>query len=159
MEADGRQLDGSGEGDAPSPALTALVGRIAGSCREAEEWPIKVGAGVYAAVDYLSEEPARARALFAIPDSAAFGAPFRGVVESMSELLEAAVPLQARPAPHLPAAALAGVGLLVEGHVRAGRCDRLPALRPELHLMILLPFLDFDEAKGWVERSLRGGVP
>ncbi len=159
MQAEVWKRDCGEDGGGISPALRDLVVRIAASCRPTEEWQARVGAGLDAAVDYVVEDPGRARALLSISESSQFGEPFWSFVESMTGMLEEAVPLPARPDSHLPAAAIAGVGLLVEAHVRTERCDRLPVLRPELHLLILLPFLDFAEAKGWVYAYRRARTP
>jgi hypothetical protein len=143
-----RGLDG--DGDASSLAWAGLMDRIADACESLDEWPTQVGAGVYAAIDYFVEEPLSARALMAVPGSSSFGEPFLCLIRRVTQLLGEAVPLQARPRSDTPAGVIAGVGLLVGEHVRTGRGERLLAMRPELHLLLLLPFLDFERAKEWV---------
>lgn len=149
-QAGGWERGLEGDGDVSSVALSGLIGRITDSCKSPDEWPTKIGAGVYAAIDYCVEEPALARALLAAPGSSSFAEPFLGLTRRVTQLLEEVVPLRARPRSDTPAGVIAGVGLLVGEHVRAGRWERLLAMRPELHLLILLPFLDFEGAKDWV---------
>lgn len=139
-------------------ALATLIARMRAACGEAGEWPERAGAGLYAAVGFLAEEQQMARALFDGESSSRFGEPFRRVVEAMAQLLDEVAPGKARPGPRASAAAIAGIGLVVGDCVRFDRPDRLPALCPELHLMILLPFLGFDEAKRWAQAFHDGTV-
>jgi hypothetical protein len=44
---------------------------------------------------------------------------------------------------------------LVGDHVRIGRLDRLAELRPELVLLTLLPYLGFEEAQSWANRTAK----
>jgi hypothetical protein len=141
--------------DAFAAALGRLVERMVASCTATQAWPSMVGAGLYAAVDFLIEEPEAARTLLTFSGSSHFGEPFRSLIHRMSQLLEDTVPVPARFRPDAPAAMMAGIGLLVGEHVRIGHVDRLAALRPDLHLLILLPFLDFQEAKAWADASVR----
>ncbi|HET8567333.1 MAG TPA: hypothetical protein VFL77_12775 [Solirubrobacterales bacterium] len=143
------------DGDPFAEALAGLITSIRGACEDANEWPERVGAGLYAGIDFLVQEKEMARVLLDDPDNSRFGEPFRQLVQNMSELLEEDAPVRARPGPGTPAAAIAGVGLVVGDHVRVGRADRLPELCPEMHLMILLPFLSFEEARGWAETYKR----
>lgn len=152
---DGWRRQPKTDGDLFAVALSALIERIRAACDEESEWPERVGAGLYAAIEYLSEEEQMARALLADPSSSRFGEPFREWVGAMAQLLDEVVPVEAKPGPQTPAAALAGAGLLVGDCVRFGRLNRLPALCQELHLMILLPFLGFDESKIWAQSARR----
>jgi hypothetical protein len=136
-------------GDLFATALRGLVRRVEGVCGAGHDWPATVGLGLYAGLDYLTQEPRMASVLVVGPATSRFGEPFRHLVSRMSELLEETVPVQAKPTPDAPAAVIAGVALLVGDCLRAARPDRLLLLRPELHLLILLPFLRLDEAKNW----------
>ncbi len=49
-------------------------------------------------------------------------------------------------------ALVAGIVGLVGDHVRIGRFERLAELRPELVLLVLLPYLGFAEAQAWANR-------
>jgi hypothetical protein len=131
-----------------SVALARLVESIEGACgRRLDAWPDTVGIGVYAGIDYIIEAPGPARLLFGVSSESPFGMPFRRLVRRLSGLLEEAVPFEARPSPETAAAAVSGVGLLVGNQVRVGQADRLASLGPELHLLVLLPYLGFAEAK------------
>lgn len=147
----GWQRQPGAEGDPYAIALAELIVRMRSACAETREWPERVGAALYAAVDFFAEERRMALALLDDPSASRFGKPFRNLVHALSQLLEEVVPVAARPGPNSPAAAIAGAGLVVGDCVRWGRLDRLPALCPELHLMILLPYLGFEEAKLWAE--------
>jgi hypothetical protein len=139
--------------EAVAIALSALASEIQAACDGHEEWPAKVGAGVYAGVGYLVEWPVRARQLLAAPRSGPMGEPFQRVVQTTSALLAEAVPRDRAQVGPIPSATMAGIWLLVGEHVRVDRHDRLRALCPDLHLMILLPFLGFAEAKRWTEAT------
>jgi hypothetical protein len=140
------------EGDEFSAVLTSLAGRIRSACATTEAWPAKVGVGLYAGIDYLLEDPEDAQFLLSDRRESAFGKGFREVVKKMTDLLSEAVPLLPKPRDGTPAAVVAGVGLVVGEHIRLGRPERLHALRPELHLLMLLPFLPFEEAQRWVTK-------
>ena len=47
---------------------------------------------------------------------------------------------------------MAGIVGLVGDHVRVGRLEALEALRPDLVLLALLPYLGFAEAREWANR-------
>jgi hypothetical protein len=142
-----------GEATPFEAALAGLSEAIVEACSSQEEWPAKVGKGVYAGVEYLVADPDCARALLADTRAAAFDQGFRSVVLELEGLLAATVPAVAKPTPKTPAALMAGIVLLVRDYVRLDRLDRLRDLRPELHLMTLLPFLSFEQAQQWVEAT------
>ena len=139
-------------------ALAELVREIRTACAAAEEWPAKVGAGLYAGLDYFAEQPAMGQALLDDAVNSSFASPFRQLVRSMEQLLDETVPLRARPGPAAPAALIAGIGLIVGDYIRLGRPELLSALRAELHLLILLPFLGFGEAKLWADMVEQGEI-
>jgi hypothetical protein len=145
----GQSLENA-NGDLFATALAGLLRRIEGGCGSGHDWPAAVGLGLYAGLDYLTQHPRMADVLFVDPAESAFGEPFRQLVKQISGLLKETVPVEAKPTPDAPTAAIAGVTLLVGDCLRGGRPDRLLLLRSELHLLILLPFLGFDEAKTWV---------
>jgi hypothetical protein len=151
-QADGRQGVPAADVDLFAVALTGWIEAVRVACGTEVEWPEKVGAGVYAAIEFLLEEPQMARTLLDQPDSSRLGEPYRQVVESMSELLDETVPVAPRPDAGAPAAAVAGIGLVVGDRLRAGQSQHLSDLCPEMHLMVLLPYLGFEEAKTSVEK-------
>jgi hypothetical protein len=56
-------------------------------------------------------------------------------------------------------ALVAGIVGLVGDHVRIGRVERLAELRPELVLLVLLPYLGFAEAQAWANRPPEASSP
>lgn len=157
------QADGEGarqaEVDLFAVAWTDWVRTIHDACLGEAEWPEKVGAGLYAAIEFLVREPKMARALLDRPDRSRFRESYGGLVQMMSELLAETISIEPRLGADAPAAAVAGVGLMVGDRLRTGQACNLQDLRPEMHLMILLPFLGFDEAKFYVEEFSRRGLP
>jgi hypothetical protein len=134
-----------------SLALARWVKAIRGACGAEAEWPIRVGAGLYAAIQFLVDEPQIASTLLDPPGSSRFGEPYRSVVQTISELLTETVPIEPILGPGAPAAAIAGIGLVVGDRLRLGQGHRLTLCCPEMHLMILLPFLGFEEARQYVD--------
>jgi hypothetical protein len=145
MQETDRSREGNEEGFAT--ALAALTSKIEDACRIREGWPTKVGAGVYAAVDCLVEEPQIARKLLADPERGPLAEPFQVLVRTAIAFLAEVLPDPEEGEAAIPTAMVAGICLLVGEHIRVDRADRLPALRPDLHLMILLPYLGFEDAQ------------
>lgn len=150
-QANGRQKSPRADVDLFAIALAGWVKAVRDACGGEAEWPERVGAGLYAAIGFLLEEPQLAGALLGRPDSSRFGEAYRQAVKEMSRLLVETVPVGPKPGPSAPAAAIAGIGLVVGDHLRADQAHRLWELCPEMHLMVLLPFLGFDEAKHCVD--------
>jgi hypothetical protein len=150
-QANSRQRSPRADVDLFAAALTGWVKAVCDACSGEAEWPERVGAGLYAAIGFLVEEPQLAGELLGIPDSSPFGEPYRRAVREISELLAETAPVKPKTGPSAPAAAIAGIGLVVGNHLRAGQAHRLRDLCPEMHLMVLLPFLGFDDAKHCVD--------
>lgn len=150
-QTDGRQERLWNEGGLFAVALSRLVGRVRGSCDGGSEWPDSVGEGLREALGFLVEERELAEALFNVPGRGSFGEPYFQLIREMSGLLEEAVPVEAKPGPGTPETAIAGIGVVVGNHVRTGRTDQLADLCPEMHLVVLLPFLCFEDARSSVE--------
>jgi hypothetical protein len=147
QQVSGWQRPSDAEGDLFAVACEELIARMRAACDEGGEWPERVGAGLYAALGFLADDRPMARALLDSRSSSRFGEPFRYLVQTISQLLDEGAPGEARPGPGTSTAVVAGAGLVVGDCVRLGRFDRLSGLCPSLHLMILLPFLGFEEAK------------
>ena len=150
-QADGRQLMQPADVDLFTIASAEWLKIIRGACGAEADWPSRVGAGLYAAIDFLVDEPQTAIILLDPPGSSRFGEPYRSLVNTVSELLAEAVPIEPVLGPGAPAAAIAGIGLVVGDRLRLGQGHRLTACCPEMHLMVLLPFLGFEEARRCVD--------
>lgn len=158
----GKEKAAFGEGDVAAGDLARVDGHFSSALREctaairrgcpaASSWPEKLGAGIYAGTDYLIERPEAARRMFGVPDESAFGERFREISAWASQMVGEVVPTPPKAGPELPAAAVAGALLLIAQQVRLARPDRLADLRPDVHLLILLPYLEFGEAQRWAE--------
>lgn len=113
-----------------------------GACDGQPDWPARVTAGIYAGVDFAVANPA----VVELP--APHG--YEDLIRDMAACIRKGAPTDERRAGSTDEALVAGIVDLVGDHVRRGRVDRLAALRPELVLMILLPYLGFTEAQRWV---------
>ncbi|HET9152952.1 MAG TPA: hypothetical protein VFN85_02410 [Solirubrobacterales bacterium] len=143
---DGHELSRA-DADHFAVALAEWMKRTRDACSNAATWPERVGAGLYAAIAFLVEEPQMATSLLDFPTQSRLGERYRRVVRESLELLEEAVPVPARAGPGGPSAAIAGIALVAGDRLRAGQAHQLAALLPEMHLMVLLQFLGFEEAK------------
>jgi hypothetical protein len=132
--------------------LAELRAALVEACRGREEWPDKVAAGIYAALDFAVADPQRALDLLARDgegdsEASAYGQ----AVDCVNRLLDRIV----------PAAALAGgstgpvqgIAMIVSDHLRAERDDGLARIGPELVEFTLQPYLGYAEAKRWADRS------
>lgn len=158
-QANGRQGWSHADVDLFAVAWASWVEAIHDACLAEADWPEKVGAGLYAAIGFLVREPKLAQALLDQPGSSRFGESYRQLVQKMSELLAQTVSIEPRLGADAPAAAVAGVGLVVGDRLRMGQPQHLWDLCPEMHLMVLLPFLGFEEAKSCVEEFSARKIP
>jgi hypothetical protein len=130
--------------------LANLETAVLEACAREDEWPGRVAAAVYAGVDYAIAHPEVAETLIS---DAAPGADtlrrYETVIGRMSGFLSAKAPLSQRLPGSTDEALVAGIVGLVGDHLRLGRLDRLAELRPDLVLLMLLPYLGFGEAQRW----------
>jgi hypothetical protein len=128
--------------------VASLEGAVAAACATRQEWPEQVAAGVYAGVDFAIDHPAVADALSSTERSQmAPDAAYRRVVERLARLISRDAPVGSRLPGSTDEALVAGIIGLVGDHLRVGRLEELRALRPDLVLLALLPYLGFDEAR------------
>lgn len=129
--------------------LDELETEVLRACSREGEWPARIAAGVCAGVDFAIARPAVAGDLAMDPSRPR---PYDGLIARLAGFMRVNAPTENR----LPAAAdealVAGIVSLVGDHLRVGRVDRLAALRPELVLLALLPYVGFDEARAWANR-------
>lgn len=114
---------------------------VRAACTGQGEWPARIAAGVYAGIDFAIANPAVVEA-----DSPGR---YDELVKRLSALFQADAPVGSRLPGSRDEALVAGIVGVVGDHIRLGRVDRLSSLRPDLVLMILLPYLGFVEAQRW----------
>lgn len=137
-------------------ALANLETAVLEACAGEEQWPAQVAAGIYAGVDYAIAHPEVAETL--AYDSTAEVESLRryeSVIGRLAGFLRAKAPSQERLPVATDETLMAGMVGLIGDHLRIGRLDRLEQLRPELVLLTLLPYLGFDEAQMWANRTAR----
>lgn len=133
--------------------LGDLVITVTAACDRQDEWPGRVAAGIYAGVQYAIAHPSVVDALSALesPDSASERG-YAGTIERLAALISRDAPGGSRLPGTTDEALVAGIVGLVGDHVRVGRLEALEALRPDLVLLALLPYLGFAEAQEWANR-------
>jgi hypothetical protein len=144
---------GVGRGEVFRQLLGDLEASVAAACRLREEWPARVGAGIYAGVEFAIGHPAVVDALLVLEtEEAASSSGYTGTIELLAGLISRTAPEGSRLPGTTDEALVAGIVGLVGDHVRVGRLEALEALRPDLVLLALLPYLGFDEARSWANR-------
>jgi hypothetical protein len=137
-------------------ALAGLETAVLDACAAEGEWPAQIAAGVNAGVDFAIANPAMARALTI--DAAAEDdrtARHERVIGRLVGFIQVKAPVGMRLPASNDEALMAGIVGLVVDHIRLGRLDRLSELRPELVLLMLLPYLGFSEAQRWANQVAR----
>jgi hypothetical protein len=137
-------------------ALANLETAVLEACAGEDQWPAQVAAAIYAGVDYAIAHPEVAETL--AYDSTAETDSLRryeSVIGRLAGFLRVKAPSQGRLPVATDETLMAGMVGLVGDHLRIGRLDRLEQLRPELVLLTLLPYLGFDEAQEWANRTAK----
>jgi hypothetical protein len=133
--------------------LDDLETGVAAACRAREEWPAQVAAGIYAGVEFAISNPIVVDALEVLETSEkASESGYTSTIERLARLISRDAPEGSRLPGSTDEALVAGIVGLVGDHVRVGRLDALEALRPDLVLLALLPYLGFAEAREWANR-------
>jgi hypothetical protein len=139
-------------GGANAPELGELRASLVAACRARREWPDKVAAGVYAALDFAAADPDRALVLLARDgEGSAEARAYGQTVDCVSRLLDGVVPATASPA-RGGAGSVQGIAMIVCDHLRAERADGLGRIGPALVQFALQPYLGYAEAKRWADR-------
>lgn len=129
-----------------------LRASLVAACSTRREWPDKVAAGIYAALDFATADPDRALVLLARDGKGnAEARAYRQTVDCVNRLLEQIVPTAASPAGG-SAGSVRGIAMIVSDHVRAERADGLGRIGPALVQFALQPYLGYAEAKRWADR-------
>jgi hypothetical protein len=128
--------------------LADLEAALLNACAGETEWAEGVAAAIYAGVDYAIAHPEAAEVLMPVyaPQD------YERAIGRMVGFLRAQAPIGRRLPGSADEALVRGIVGLVGDHLRLGRVDRLKELRPELVLLMLLPYLGFSEAQ---ERASR----
>ncbi len=135
---------------APGVELADLEDAVLGACRAEADWPARIAAGVYAGVDFAILNPDVLEAISSDLDSEAERIErYEAVIGRLTRFMQAEAPIDRRRPGSTDEALVGGIVGLVGDHLRLGRTDRLAELRPDLVLLVLLPYLGFDEAKSW----------
>lgn len=133
-------------------AFDQLMAAIFRACAVESEWAAKVAAGLDAAIGFAMSEPARARLLVleAIASDQVLAARVLASDEHLIGLLSAGrehCP-QAAWLPAITERAMVGGAIAIIGsRLLADEADRLPALRPQLLELILMPYVGAEEAR------------
>jgi hypothetical protein len=133
--------------------LGGLEASVACACRSHDEWPAQVAAGIYAGVEFSIEHPTVVDAVLVLAreESRSPGA-YTGTISRLAALISRDAPVGSRLPGSTDEALVAGIVGLVGDHVRVGRFEDLRALRPDLVLLALLPYLGFADAQEWANR-------
>lgn len=134
--------------------LIQLEEVVVGACSGEDEWPAGIAAGVYAGVDFAITHPELVESLsFELEGDSGRIARYEQIIGRFTGFLQAQAPRDKRLPGSSDRALIGGVVGLVGDHLRLGRTDRLHELRPDLVLLVLLPYLGFAEAKVWADRE------
>jgi hypothetical protein len=138
-----------------STSLAELRATVLAACEREEEWPAKLAAGVYAALDFAVADPPAARALTIDGRVKDEGDVYRRMIAGFAEQLAELAPDDERLPATNDQATVGSIASIVADHVRSERLDRLGTIAPELVHLALLPYLGFDEAKRWTQETAR----
>jgi hypothetical protein len=153
----GRGGSRSGQREVFGQLLGDLEASVAAACRPREEWPAQVGAGIYAGVDFAIGHPTVVDALLVLEtEERASTSRYSATIERLARLISRDAPVDSRLPGTTDEVLVAGIVGLVGDHVRVGRLEALEALRPDLVLIALLPYLGFSEAREWANRFAAG---
>jgi hypothetical protein len=132
-----------------------LKASVREACAGQDEWPAKIAAGIRGAVDFCVANPVAAQALVIETRTAAGQKDYLEMVDGFAEFIDREVRAEKRPAGPTDEALVAALTAIVAHHIRSERLDRLEEAVPELVCLALLPYLGFDEAKGWADITAR----
>jgi hypothetical protein len=136
-----------------SGELIQLEEVVLGACSGEAEWPAQIAAGIYAGVDFAVAHPDILDGFYSnLENEAGNIARYELIIRRFTGFLQARAPLGERLPGSTDTALVGGVIGLVGDHLRLGRTDRLVELRSDLVLLVLLPYLGFDDAKSWADR-------
>ena len=133
-----------------SAELIQLEEVVLGACSTEAEWPARIAAAIYAGVDFAIAHPEIVESFASkLESEAERAARYQQIIGRFTGYLQSQAPRDERLPGSTDAALVGGVFGLVGDHLRLDRGDRLAELRPDLVLLVLLPYLGFAEAKTW----------
>jgi len=142
----------SEDGGVAGRELAELRASLVVACRARREWPDKVAAGIYAALDFAAADPDRALVLLARDGEGDDEArAYSQTVDCLIRLIDGIVPAVASPAGG-SAGSVQGIAMIVSDHLLADRVDGLGRIGPALVQFALQPYLGYAEAKRWADR-------
>ncbi|HEY1355132.1 MAG TPA: hypothetical protein VGF09_02345 [Solirubrobacterales bacterium] len=138
-----------------STSFGQLKSRVGRACEVQDEWPAKIAAGIREAVDFCVSNPDAAQVLVIETRTAAGKGDYLEMVDVLAELIDAGADSDRRSAGPTDEALIGALAAIVAYHLRSERLDRLEDAVPELVCLALLPYLGFEEAKGWADATAR----
>jgi hypothetical protein len=138
-------------------SFSQLESAVSEGCASDGEWQARFVAGIRAAFAFAAANPAAARALTiesrTDSDSLADDGDHRRLIEHFADKLNRCAP----PDQRLPASTdqglITSIAAVVSQHLSSDRIDRLDEMATDMAYLALLPYVGFDEAGRWAERS------
>lgn len=132
-------------------AFGRLDATVRGACARHGEWPAKVRAAIYAALEFAVAEPTAARVLTvdALIERTEGAQRHVRLIEHFAAMLRAEAPRDARQPLSTEQALVGGVATIVADCLRSGESGLLLATGPELVQLVLLPYVGASEARRW----------
>ena len=114
---------------------------------------MQVAAGIYAGVAFAIDNPTVVDAMLVLETPGGTSQTgYTGTIVRLARLISRDAPVGSRLPGSTDEALVAGIVGLVGDHLRVERFEALEALRPDLVLLALLPYLGFAEARVWANR-------
>jgi hypothetical protein len=135
--------------------LEQLKDSVREACARQDEWPAKIAAGIRGAVDFCVSNPDAAQVLVIDTRTAGAEGDYVEMVGGFAGFIEGEANSTGRSAGPGDEALVGAIASIVAYHLRSERLDHLEEAVPELVCLALLPYLGFDEAKGWAELAVR----
>lgn len=135
-------------------AVEQLVQVLVDALAATSDWRLRLRAAADSLLAFLAAEPAFARmALVEVPAaSPPVRAHHREVVAAFASAVDQLRPAEAQvPPPGVTRAVVGGIQQLIVDAVAEGRAAELPALRPTLMYLLLLPWFGEEEARRELE--------
>lgn len=141
-----------------STSFELLKERLREACAGQDEWPAKVAAGIRGAADFCVSNPVAAEILVIETRTAESEGDYLEMIGGFTRFIDGDVRASRRSMAAGPTdeALVGAIASFIAYHLRSDRLDRLEEAVPELVCLALLPYLGFEGAKGWAERTAGG---
>ena len=133
-------------------SLEQLHIAVSGGWGSEGEWAARFAASIRAALAFAIANPDAARAL-TVRSRGADADEYQDLIAGFSARLSQVPPADLRPAASTDTAVVSSIASVVGDHVRSDRIERLDEVAPDLVCLALLPYVGFDEARRWADRS------